>query len=512
MNGQEPYRFPWKPYAVLLAVFLALDSIAYNAPAALGQAVAMTASALVLVLALGRVDLGGLVFLILVILADDISRLDPLETPVNLLTAPIAGVAVVNLVALAYIALATLFAAIAWANKPQFFRLTLTDIAVIAIAGAYTLALLHGLPAALGNPRGAINDLNLPIMVCGFYFIVRIHANTPERRLQLWRWLVAAMSVKATIWACWFAVGLGFAFGDTIKVSNESGRVLLVLILIWGLILQSASLKLPARDRIAGLVLTAAAGINILVQSQRSIWLMAGFGVAMLLLLGSPRDKLRWIVGAGVMAAVIVFAVLVFKPDAFLTIGYHARTLAFWAPDKQVYNTSIVIRVHEFQNIHATLVDHRNLILGEGPGSVFTDEYHPIPFALTTGDFTAAEIQKREFQNAHGLVQNLLLNLGYGGTAAFLLALAAIYLSAILNVFRTRDPAHRAIALALAAFFPAMAYSAWSPKNNILIGLFAGFIGLYAASKSLELSPSPVVCENPNGQANQDLEIEGTAP
>lgn len=467
----------WIPFALLVLVYFAYDFVSYQLSPTVGLAfVAVMAAGVVLVgLASVRLALG--LFMVALIFADDISRVDPVSgTLESIFAVSLGGVAVGNLVAIALIALALFFAVLRLARAPRnpFHRV---DACILGILAIYTLATLHAYPMWFRNPRGVINDLNLPIMLAGIYFITRWTNDSPERLTLAWKWLIAACAAKAVGWLVYFLLGIGFEFGKTLKVSNESGRVILILVFAWALVLQEADCPVRRRERFLGYLWIAAAGIGVLIQSQRGPWLMTAFAFLVLLVFGRTRDKVRWLL-AGAVGLIFTFAAVSYwMPDAFDTIRFHASTLRIWDRQNLESSTSTVIRIYEFRNIHAQMVDRQNLVLGEGPGATFSDNYHQFPFGIFPGDYTWTEIEQRRFQNPHGLIQNLMLNLGYGGMFAYVGMIAAMYWCCFRLVRTGRDPYFRALTLALLAALPAMVYSSWSPKNNILLGVLFGLIG-----------------------------------
>ena len=203
---------------------------------------------------------------------------------------------------------------------------------------------------------------------------------------------------------------------------------------------------------------------------------MAGFACSVLLLMGRFRDKLRWALLGSVCAIGLVSIAVSIRPDLFRVIGHFAYSLKFWEEGAVTSSHSTMVRVYEFRNIHAQLVDHNNLILGEGPGSSFSDRYHPIPFGLTEGDYSTDEIVTRKFQNPHGILQTLMLNLGYGGMALYLLSMFLIYYVDFKVFAKSHNEVLKAVALTLLASLPSLVYGAWSPAARILLGVLFGVI------------------------------------
>jgi hypothetical protein len=481
-------------FLLLAAGYLVVDFCAYSLPAPAATAVAFLEAALILLLTLVNVRQGVYLLVILLIFSDDISRMNPYggyEGLSNLLTVPLAGVSLGNYVVLGVIAAGCLFGLLRWLSAPEKGRLCGADYLALALLAIYLLAALHGIGALLGNPRGAINDLNLPIMVCGSYLLVRIHFQEPARIMRLWKYVILAAGAKAMVWAMWYIAGVGLEFGETIRVSSESGRVLLVLVFLFGFTLIGHGHGARLREKLLALGLSAAAWFNLLVNASRGPWLMAGFGLFVIFMVERVRAKIKYFLVAMVCCVALTAALFAVNPGAFKTIGYFAGTLRFWETEELMKSHSTAARVYEFYNIHAQLADHNNLLLGEGPGSRFSDRYHPFPFGLTRGDYTFEEIKHRRFENAHGLLQNLMLNTGYGGMFLILGALGLLWVSCYRSYRQLRLSGLRAISLGLFAFLPAMVYSTWSIKNNVLLGLMLGLAGVlsHAAREDREKTP-----------------------
>ena len=468
----------WKVFALLVLAYLAYDFISYQLPPMVGTLFVVAIVGAVVVVGLVNLRWALGLFLVALIFADDISRVDPVSgTLSSILTISAGGVAVGNLIALALIALALLFGVVRLSQRPAVPPIHRIDACMLAILAVYAVATLHAYPMWFRNPRGVVNDLNLPIMLAGIYFLTRWTADTPGRIVLLWKLLLAVCAAKAVGWLLYFLLGIGFEFGKTLKVSNESGRVILILVFAWAFVVQQGDCPVRRRERILAAAWIAAAGIGLLIQAQRGPWLMTAFAFIVLLMFGRLRDKLRWLL-AGVIGLIVTFAAVSYwMPDAFDTIRFHASSLRFWEQEQLESSTSTVIRIYEFKNIHAQMADHDNLILGEGPGATFSDNYHQFPFGIFPGDYTWEEIERRTFQNPHGLIQNLMLNLGYGGMLVYLGLIGILYWSCFELVRKSRKPYFRAIALALLAFLPAMVYSSWSPKNNMVLGVLFGIIG-----------------------------------
>ncbi|MBI4558233.1 MAG: hypothetical protein HY706_11680 [Candidatus Hydrogenedentes bacterium] len=484
-GAQTPLRFSLRGLMLMAAVFVVYDYCAYFFPGTVALALTYFHSAAIFVVTLWDVGYGLLFLILSIVLADDISRFGPDSMPYNLLTVPVAGIAVGNFVVLGAIALAMFFALLRWANKPKAIRMLRTDALALAIPGIYLVATVHGLASVWANPRGAINDLNLPLMSCGLYFAVRMSLCREDKLIALWNLLMLAVAAKALVWTAWFALGLGVEFGTSLAVATESGRVLLVLLIAYGLVLQEGEAPVMRRERVLGLIVAILAGIDILVHATRMAWLETAVVCVTLLLLGRFADKVRWALLGGVCAGAVLAGVLLLRPGAFETVGHFAGTLRVWDPTMAAASHSTMVRVHEFRNIHAQMAHNSNLILGEGPGSRFTDRYHPFPFGLTETDYPFEQIRTRAFEKGHGLLQNLLLNTGYGGTAAYLACMLGFYVGCLRAYRRLQNPALKTLTLALLAFLPAIMYDSWSAKNNMLLGILLGIVGnLYALGMS----------------------------
>ena len=379
----------WAPFLLLVVGFVIYDLASYRAPSVVGLAfVALIAGAIVSV-GLVNLRLGLISFTVALVLADDISRIDPVSgTLASILTIAIGGVAVGNLIAVMLILLALVLGALWFSRNPRALRIHRVDACILGILATYFLATVHAYPHWFDNPRGVINDLNLPIMLTGLYYLTRWAVKSPDHAVLVWKMMLAVCAAKAVGWLLYFLLGIGFAYGTTLKVSNESGRVILILVFAWGLVLQERRCPVPQRERLLGLIWVAASGIGLLVQSQRGPWLMAAFAFAVLLVFGNLRAKVRWLLAGGVGLIVTFAAVSYWLPDAFNTIQFHASTLRFWDSQNLESSTSTVIRVYEFKNINAQMLDHHNVILGEGPGATFSDNYHQFPFAIFPGDYT----------------------------------------------------------------------------------------------------------------------------
>jgi len=489
-HSDSRLSIPMAGLVLFVMLFLLYDYAAYFLPASIQIPLTYVYGAALLLIALVNLPLGLLVFVVSLIFADDISRMAPTSgaTDVHsLMTVPVAGISLGNLVAAGIVALGLFFALLGWSREPRQFHVTVVDVSVLGIVGLYALALLHGIHWLSDNLRGTINDLQFPIIGCGLYFAVRFHTRTEEELARLMKYTVLAAGAKALVWAAWALLGIGEQFGTTIRVSFESGRILLVLVLAYGLVLQSPRLNVGRWARLIALFLAACAGFNILIHAGRMAWLFAAFACLVLLVLGEFRDKARWLAAGAVCGAVLVAGALTVRPQIFGTLGDFARTLRVWDIHSFSASRSSMVRVYEFANIHAHLSHRSNLILGEGPGSHFTDRYYPFPFRLAEDDYSFQEIESRRFQEPHGLLQNLLLNTGYGGTSAYLAFVFIIYTACYAVYRKTGRPPLKAQALVLLAFLPAMVYTTWTAKTNMLLGICLGLAGgLYAIGRISE--------------------------
>jgi hypothetical protein len=482
---RERWFSAWQ-YLLLIVTYVVFDYCSYFLPSSLGMAVALLHTLAIVAAGVVNMRLGVTLMLVSVVFADDISRLDPYgnySNLQNLMTVPVAGVAAGNLSAMLLIGMGFFFALLGWSRRPVPLRLRFPDYAVLLIIGLYTIASLHAFGTILGNFRGAVNDLNNPLLLAGFYFLVRFYFTTPRRLLRLWRWIVIAMAAKATVWAAWFALGVGWEFGSTVRVSFGSVRFLLVLVLAYGLVLQQHRLHLPLRERLLGLTIVFAAAFNLFINASRGAWLMAIFAFGVLFVLGDFREKFKWGIAGAVMVVGVVGTTVAVNPEAFRTLGHLASTLRFWEEGALESSTSTMIRVYELKNIHAQLGAEDNYIWGSGPASTFSDRFHPFPFPLKTGDYEVSEVLSRKFQNPHGIIGNLLLNTGYGGLTLYILAMGLLYLAALRVYLWGEDEALRAAALTLLAFLPVLVYGSWSPATRVILGALMGIIGvLYVRS------------------------------
>jgi len=471
---------------ILLALaFWGYDSVCYLLPAPVGTVLAFMLGAAILGLSAVNFVRGLNFFLVVLIFSDDISRMDPMggaAGAANMLTVSLQGVALSNFLAIALLVIGLLTGLMGHTNRKQAFGWVALDGCVAGILILYLAAVVHGLGWLFSNPRGALNDLNLPLMLCGFYFIVRLHATCIGALVRLWHTIFLAMAAKTLVWAIWLVLGIGVEFGTSLRVSFESGRVLLVFVFLVGLVLQNRSLHLSVRARGTSLIISMTAALNLLMNASRGPWLMSLYGLGCLFAFGRVQDKILWVVVGCFCVVIVAGGLLIFNPSAYETIGHFADTLKVWDPERVASSHSTMVRAYGLLNIHAQLKDDGKLLLGEGPGSLFTDGYRPFPFPLHAGDYRETEILSRKFQNPHGLLANLMLNVGYGGMIVYLGLIFVGYLSLIVAFLRAEGAgALRAMSLALIAFLPAMVYSAWSSKNTMLLGTLLGMAGCLCA-------------------------------
>ena len=465
----------------MVLLFLLVDGLSYYAPNRLAAAVTMGGAAALLITAFVHIRTALMVFIVWLVLSDDISRRAPIEGDaglVSLLTLPVAGVAMVNLLALGLVAIAVFVALARWARFPRTFPVLLPDVAVAGIVLIYLLATLLGIEAVRENPRGALNSWNLPLMTAGLYTAFRVTPWPGTSLQRLWTALLLAIAAKAFIWCVYFALGIGVPFGGTVRVGFESGRVLFVLLVAaacaaWVL----REPKLPTvRILLAAFALFA--GFNIFVHAGRMEWLFAGLAIVLVWFFSPARGKIRIALGVGAIGLAGFGLIASYNPAVISTLSYFASTLAFWDEELVTASRSTMVRVYEFANIRAELEESGRMAFGLGPGGTFTDRHHPFPFDLTADDYSLEERMSRQFQGAHGLLQNTLLTLGLAGTGLYLIALAALYALAVAAYRHLQLNADRAIALALTGFLPAMMYLTWSAKSNMLFGIVLGLLGV----------------------------------
>jgi len=484
---------PLLSFGILVVLFLAYDYCSYRLPPAVGRIFVLCHAGAILCVALVRVRWGLLFVLVSLIFADDIPRIADAVGGASLhslLTVPVAGVAAGNYAVFGVCAIGAFVLLVRWSQHPRPPKLRQADVCILGILSLYVVAVLHGLPWVFSNFRGFLNDLNFPIMAGGLYLITRAYVDTPEKLARFWTALFMAAAVKTVVWAVWFLLGIGATIGTRLRVSTESGRVLLVFVLAYGLILQDKRLVACRRQRLLAVFVTIAAAFNLLFDGSRGPWVMSAYALAVLLALGRVRSKVRWFIVGCLSAALVAVGLWWVRPETYAAVGYFWSTLKFWEEGNIARSHSTMVRVYEFKNIHEQLVDHDNLILGEGPGSLFSDRYHPFPFGLQENDFLLDEVRQRQFQNPHGLLQNLILDTGYGGMTFYLCLVGLTYFWCFRVFRRLRAPPLRAIALSIIAFLPAMVYMSWSAKNNMLAGIFLGTIACLQGYVRVESSLS----------------------
>ncbi len=493
MNDRDRIHVAPLRFAVVLAAYLAHDYCSYFLSADLGYLFVVALCVGVIVAAIVDAGLALAIVAVLIVFSDDMARLDLADSGLrlnSLLTVSLGGIAIGNLLALAVCAIGVFAAVLRWGRRPDGNGLHAADFCVFAIVGVYLAATIHGYASLDSNPRGALNDWNHPMLLAAFYFYVRTQANTAAALTRLWSYLFLAIGAKALAWAFWFYAGTGVAFGlTTIRVATESGRVLLVFALVSGFILQDRRIGLALRERLVAFGISAFAALNLIADASRGPWLMSAFGILAIVMLGNFAGKVRWAALAAILLPAIGLGLWQTRPQAFDQIGYFWSTLQFWEEGNIERSTSTMVRVYEFRNIHAQLIDHDNVLLGEGPGSRFSDAYHEVPFELRENDYTLKEIESRSFENPHGLLPNLMLDTGYGGLVVYLGAMVLLYLSVFGAFWRTRDASLRAIAMSLIAFLPAIVYMSWSPKINMCVGIFVGMVGALRCLTSPGYSP-----------------------
>jgi hypothetical protein len=482
--------------AFLAVVYLLYDLFSYSAPAS-AVALAVFLSASISAIALGNLYVGVVVFTVVLILSDDLSKFSPQDggrDVTNVLTLPIGGIALINYIAIFLILLAAFLLVIRWSRYPVIWMPTASAASLFLLGLSYSLGALHGISTILSNFRGALNDLSLPIMGLGLAFVIRLSITTRQELLQFWQILLNVVAAKAVVWLIWFSVGIGFQHGTTIRPTNESGRILLVFLLIYGLLLQSRQLQLRATHRRLGLFLIATSTFLILIIASRGTWVAAASGLFLLWAISSLREKQRIALISITVGCAIIFGLLQFRPETLTTVRYFAGTLRFWQDEGMGYSQSNLIRIYEFKNIHAQLVDHNNLLLGEGPGSKFSDKYHPFPMGLRESDYPIDEILKAKFESPHTIVATILLNNGYLGLTVYFGGVLLLFLRLFQLFQLSSHPALSHLVAALFAFFPAAVYFCWTAKTNMFFGLFLGSIwvvdSLYTKPKEIRIVPT----------------------
>jgi len=466
---------------LLVALCLFIDLQSYSIPKEFGIGVTALHCAILLALALVDVRWAVAALLVSLVLADDISRVSPLgmTKPMNFMTVSIRGVAAVNYVSCTIIIIGILLPLFRYLRRPGRLRFLASDYCVLAIGGIYTLAALHGWPSLLAHPRAALNQANLPIMVCGLYLVVRLHVRTQGQMLTLWYALVWALAAKSLVGLGFAGLGIGAMFGQTLRVGHGMVMSLLTIPLTYGIILQLDDIPMKRHERMLALVCALAAGVIVLITAGRMTWLFSIYGLVLVGLLsrGTLTLRPRAILLSGACVTLILVALLRVTPSMFVTITGTTSTLDLRNPAGVLASNSIHARVYEFKNIAAELRADRNQILGQGLGSSFSDRYHPFPFEIGPSDYPDEQRRVRQFSEPHGLVQVLWLRLGYGGAAVFLSSVLGLYICAFSAFFKTRHPALLSTALALVAVLPGVVYMTWSAKGNMICGIALGITG-----------------------------------
>jgi hypothetical protein len=479
--------FPLVAFIALAIIYPLYDALSYYAPPSISAAFALLNAATILLVALASIRWGVAYFIVSLVFADEISRYlwdyGGDAGVVSFLTFSVGGVAISNLVAVGLAAIALMAGLLRWADQPRRIRLNIADYAVGGIALIYALGMVHGAGSVLGNPRLAINHLNLPIMACAFYFIVRSAFSSREDAEWLLKVFLIAIGVKVSGWMALAILGVGSWFGTTLRVGFGAGWTTYVLLLLYGISLQQTRVRARLAERILAFACAVEAGLLLLMSAGRMLWVMTAFGLFVVWLFSRMRAKV-YMTAAGALCMAGVFITLTaINPDMFITIRSMAGTLRFWEVENLESSPSTIVRIYELRNIHAQLADGNNLLLGQGPGSTFTDAYHPFPFGLSEGDFSIAEQQTRQFRNPHTLFAALLLHVGYLGMIGYLVCLGMLYWANYSALRNAATPLLRVMALSMFGYLPAMAYMTWNSKANMLFGLSIGMVGvLYAAS------------------------------
>lgn len=483
--------FPVSGIALLLGVYLVYDAVCYSMP---GPAAALAYAQCGLVLAVAVVNLrwGVYLFVVSVVFADEISRYlweftgDSGVT--NFLTVSAGGVALSNLVALGLMAIAAALSILRFAQHPKSPRLLPMDWAIVAIGLVYFVASLHGFRSLLNEPRLAANHLNLPLMLFGLYFLVRMFFNEPSLAFHFWRVALLAMAVKVIGWTFLAFAGEGSLFGTTLRVGFGAGWNLFVFVFLIGTIFVIHGNAFRLLDRLIAAGLAILAGGLLLVNAGRMLWVFSALGLLILVLVDRARAKLYVLGFSGLCGVAIIVLVTMLGEAMFDTIASMANTLKVWERHEMEASHSTMVRVYEFRNIHAQLVDHNNLLLGDGPGSTFTDRYHPFPFGLDRGDYPVEEQEQRQYRNSHSLFTQLMLQVGYLGMTIYLGAFGVVFLLLYIVYRRLKHLQFRMFALGMLCFLPCLVYMSWNSKANMLLGLLAGGAGILTALQKQEVT------------------------
>lgn len=478
----QTLTFPWQGLIIAFALALFFDWQSYFANQGLAQAIAYAHGALLLLLAASNLRLAMNAFVFSAVLVDDISRFSFSQAAspdrlINIATVSIQGITLIN-----YIALGLFLAALTQAARENMHgtktpKLFAPDWCVAGVAAVYAISALHGYHNLLNHFRVALNHLNMPIMLCLFYAAIRLHYRRTEQIAPLWNCLLLPIAAKAILWTIFALLGIGTMFGTTIRVGFGITLLLFVLLLAYALTLQNRRINMPPLDAYLVIIAAVAGAEILLITAGRMSWIFASFAILVVLVLAWRALNSKRIAAMLVCLAVLNLAVMQVAPKMFTTMGSMAGSLNFLDPNQITGSHSTLIRVYEFKNIHAELKQERNLILGKGPGGHFTDRIHPFPIHLRDADYSKTQIATRQFTKPHGLLQRLILTLGYGGMAIFTICMAGMYFSCFYAFRAAPNALSKSIALALLAFLPAIVYMTWSAKATMICGLCMGIVG-----------------------------------
>lgn len=466
---------PLKVFSFAIA-FLAVDITSYFLPPIIGVAFALAVSLSIIVIAPISVYRSLICMIAILILSDDLGRgssLSPGAEPTSILTVSIASISLINFVTLWIIGIGFLVAVLRWSRRPKIGMPSPVAMALIAIGALYIVGTIHGVSSVIANPRGALNDLSLPLMSLGLACILRQNLNK-RQLMTLWGVLLSAMAAKALVWPLYFALGIGAEHGSTLRPSNESGRILLVLLLSFGFVMQSGAVHSTYRQKLLSILIAGASAFIIFITGSRGTWLAAIVASTILWLFSKVADKLKVSVLITLVAAGIILGIQTLRPDTFRTLKYFAGTIKFWENEGMGYSESNLVRIYEFKNIHAQLVDNRNLFLGEGPGSTFSDAYHQFPMPLRESDYPIEEILRRRFETPHSIIAILILNFGYVGMVGYFAAIGIIFFRLLMH-WRTMVPGlQRQFLLMYLSYYPTAVYYCWTSKTNMVYGVVLG--------------------------------------
>ena len=480
-RNEKNITYSWQGLVVIFVLCIAFDWISYFLPEAIGMPIAYAHCALLLVVTVANFQLGLTFFLISIVIADDISRFlyQDLNTQElsNFMTVKIQSVTLVNYVAIGIVIIGIISSLKNRSDNLKSFRLNMTDYCVMCIAIVYAAASLHGYNNALNNIRVALHHLNMPVMLCAFYIVLRLHFSSTKQLQKLWMYFILAVSAKGIMWVLFAVTGVGSMFGGTIRVGFGIALLLLILPVSCGLILQQKNLSIRPIERITAIFTAVMAGEIILITAGRMTWIFTLYALVIIFALAWRYLNYRRVAAALICLIVLNLAVMRVAPMMFDTMGLMANSLNIFDADSVAGSHSTLVRIHEFKNIHAQLKDKDNLLLGEGPGGHFTDKYSPFPFQLREYDYPREQIITRKFIKPHGLLQRLMLNIGYGGMTVYLLCIFFVYLSCLLSYRCSENEIIRYIMLALLAFLPGIVYMTWSTKASMICGISFGIIG-----------------------------------